>query len=1039
MTEDNWRTRSSRRLRHWLPFLLLILLGILAAQPLLSLQFFHSDDGLDHLLRLFALDDTIRQGVVYPRWLFDLAYGYGYPLFDFYPPLAAHIAETLHLLGLGFVDAIKGTDLISIVVALTGAYILAVELFRDAKDAQTAGILTAVAYVFFPYFLIDIYTRSAIAEALAAALLPWLVWSLRRGLREPSISSAISTAVFAALLLLAHSLTLFIAVPVLIAYALFEVLALPATTRRAVAARITLSALLGVGLGAFYWLPFVTELNLVKMGKGIGLIAEVFSDHFLALSALIQSSLLYQYSDAPFALGLTSVVVGILAIAVSVFASQKLIERRIVLFFGAVSILATAAMIEPLRDMWLALPFVTMVQYPWRVSVLIGLGLSMVIGALPIALARAGWLQALSARLPEFARSSPDLLNLGLAAAVAGALVWSAIANLAPQQIFFPSNAPTLAQLARFEAYSGFIATTTWGEYLPATVNVSDLLTYRAPPVQSSANVGSVQLERWTRAVRVFRVSALQPVSLSLRSFYFAGWEATVDGAPVTTFANTPLGLLTMTVPAGEHRIAFKLKDTLPQQAGTIISILSVLVFAGLAIIALRRGEKGARRAAGVFVLGLVAFLIPASAAVTAQPEPVEQKQITVSPQLDLIGLTIDGARLQAGVWHIPDSRDSLTVQTYWFTKNPADEKPFAWRLLDSARSVSSQSEQSSRYGTGNVAAWIPNEIVDDQFDLPLDPGLSPGSYTLQVAFGGSFVTVGSVDLERGSAPAPAVNIPHKVDAHIGSQIELVGYAAPQTAQPGTPFPLTLYWQAEQSVTTDYTVFVQLWDVDGNVAARPQYDTIPGGGLDPTSLWLPGALIADRQDFDLSRDLEPGLYHLVAGMYHYPNLTRLPVMTPNGAAPDDVAALGDVKVPMNAQNANPSHALDVSLGSAIRLNGYDLQIQPQQIAVRLYWQARAKIDQDYKVFVHISDAQGNVVAQQDSLPDAGHYPTRIWDAGEQVLDAYQIPAAALPEGQYTIFVGMYSPETGERLRALDQNGNNLPDRQIEIARFDLPG
>ena len=1039
MTDNNFQTKSSRLAIRWLAILLLAPLGILAARPLLSLQFFHSDDGLDHLLRLFALDETIQQGVIYPRWLFDLAYGYGYPLFDFYPPLAAHVAETLHLLGLGFVDAIKGTDLICIVVAMAGAYALGAEFFLDAKHAQTAGILTAVTYVFFPYFLIDIYARGAIAEALAAALLPWLIWSLRRGLRQPTVSSAILTALFSALLLIAHSLTLLIVAPVLIAYALLELLALPAAPRRAAITRVASSALLGAGLGAIYWLPFGAELNLVKLGKGIGLITAVFSDHFLAPSALIQSSLLYQYGDAPFALGFMSVVVGVLAIAVVAFAGRKSVERRLVLFFGIISILAAVAMIEPLRGVWLALPFVMMVQYPWRVSILIGLGLSIVTGALPIALTRAGWSESIGSRLPRFARQSPDPVNLGLTAVIASAIVWSAIAHLAPQQVFFPSNAPTVAQLARFEAYSGFTATTTWGEYLPATVNVSDLLTYRAPQVQPSANVARVQLDRWTRAVRVFRVSASQPISLSLRSFYFSGWQATVDGAPANTFASTPLGLLTMSVPPGQHQVTFTLKDTPPQQAGTLISILSALVFAGLAIIAFRRGEKGARVAAGVFALGLAVFLIPASAALTAQPQAVEQEQITVSPQLDLIGLSVGDARLEAGAWHVSDARDSLSLQTYWFAKNSVDEKPFAWRLLDDAGRVSAQSEQSSRYGTGNVAAWIPNEIVDDQFDLPLGPALPPGNYTLQVAFGGDFVTVGSVDLGRGSAPAPAVNIAHQVGAHIGSQIELAGYAAPQTAQPGTMLPLTLYWQAEQHVTNDYTVFVQLLDIDGNVAARPQYDTIPGGGLNPTSLWLPGALVVDRLDFDLPGNLPPGLYRLIAGMYHYPDLARLPVVTPNGAAPDDVATLGDVKVPMDAQNASPSHALDVTLGSAIQLNGYDLQLRSQQVAVRLYWQARAKTNQDYKVFVHISNAQGQVAAQQDRLPDGGRYPTRIWDAGEKVIDAYQISTAALAAGQYSIFVGMYSPETGERLRVLDQNGNDLPDRQIEIAQFDVPG
>ena len=183
MAEHDSQTKPSRWTIRWLAVLLLAPVGTLAARPLLVLQFFHSDDGLDHLLRLFALDRTLRQGVVYPRWLFALAYGYGYPIFNYYPPLAAYVAEMLRLLGLGLVEAIRGTGVICVFAAILGAYALGAEFFHDTKHASTAGILTAVAYVFFPYFLIDIYVRGAIAEVLAAAILPWLVWAARRGER----------------------------------------------------------------------------------------------------------------------------------------------------------------------------------------------------------------------------------------------------------------------------------------------------------------------------------------------------------------------------------------------------------------------------------------------------------------------------------------------------------------------------------------------------------------------------------------------------------------------------------------------------------------------------------------------------------------------------------------------------------------------------------------------------------------------------------------------------------------------------------------
>lgn len=1028
-------------MRRWLSILFLFALAIIAARPFLSTaQYFYSDDGLDHLFRLFALDQTIHQGVAYPRWVFDLAYGYGYPIFDFYPPLAAYVAETLHLLGSGFADAIKGTFVTCIVVAIAGAYAMGAELFGNEKDAKAIGLLTAAAYVFFPYFLVDVYARGAIAEALGAAILPWLIWSLRRGLRQRTITSALLVGFASALLLLAHSLTLFLVAPVLLGYLLLELFQLPAARRPAALARLTLSAILGAGLSAIYWLPFGAELKFTRMGSGIEFITAVFRYHFLAPSDLVQSSLLYRYGNAPFALGLVPVILGTLALVIVGIAGRKFDQRIVVLFFGAVSVLGAVAMIVPMRRAWLAVPFSTMIQFPWRVSILIGLGFSITVSALPLVLSRLGGAESIESRLPHLARQPLDLLRLAAIAAVACAIIWTATGNLAPQELFFPRGEVNLAQLARFEAYSGFVGTTTWGEYLPATVKVPNLLTYRATKEQPTRDTVEVQIERWTGTQRVFLVSSSQPTSMTLRSFYFPGWQATLDGASTNAFASAPAGLLAVQVPAGEHSVAVSLDDTLPQQAGTVISIVSALVFAGLTLSAFRRREKEAIAVGIVFAIALAAFLIPASAAIAAPPAALQTRQVAVSPELDLIGIAVDGARLDSNAWQVSDPSATLHLRVYWFVKQSTDEKVFSWRLVDSAGNVLSQREQLSRYGTGNAGAWIPNEITEDYFDLPLHPGIPPGRYVIQVAYSGEYATVGSIDLARGSSPAPApIAIEHQVVAQVGNQIRLVGYDAPQTARPGTRLALTLYWKAEQNVNNDYTGFVQLLDIDGNVAARPQHDTIPGGGLSPTSLWVPGELVADRDGFDLPRDLQPGLYRLIAGLYSNPDLARLPVVTEAGPEPDDVVVLGDVKVPMEVQNVTPAHTSDVSLGPAILLNGYDLQVQPQQIALKLYWRARAKIESDYKVFVHIVNEQGQIVVQEDQLPDAGRYPTRIWDAGEQIIDSYPFSIAALPSGHYRIFAGMYSPESGERLNAVDKNGNALTDRQIEIAAFDVSG
>jgi len=86
--------------------------------------------------------------------------------------------------------------------------------------------------------------------------------------------------------------------------------------------------------------------------------------------------------------------------------------------------------------------------------------------------------------------------------------------------------------------------------------------------------------------------------------------------------------------------------------------------------------------------------------------------------------------------------------------------------------------------------------------------------------------------------------------------------------------------------------------------------------------------------------------------------------------------------------------------------------------VTLYWQARAETAHSYKVFVHLLDEEGRIVTQADAFPAGGKRPTTGWLAGEVIADRY---ALALPgnlkAGSYQLAMGLYDPESGNRLRA----------------------
>jgi hypothetical protein len=105
--------------------------------------------------------------------------------------------------------------------------------------------------------------------------------------------------------------------------------------------------------------------------------------------------------------------------------------------------------------------------------------------------------------------------------------------------------------------------------------------------------------------------------------------------------------------------------------------------------------------------------------------------------------------------------------------------------------------------------------------------------------------------------------------------------------------------------------------------------------------------------------------------------------------------------------AVPAEAADVTL----------LQLSPgDTLTARLYWQSEAEFEQNYTAFVHLIGPDGLLYGQVDQTPGAGAFPTTGWLPGEYISDDYVIPLAAnAPPGEYQVEVGMYDPDTGERL------------------------
>jgi uncharacterized membrane protein len=129
------------------------------------------------------------------------------------------------------------------------------------------------------------------------------------------------------------------------------------------------------------------------------------------------------------------------------------------------------------------------------------------------------------------------------------------------------------------------------------------------------------------------------------------------------------------------------------------------------------------------------------------------------------------------------------------------------------------------------------------------------------------------------------------------------------------------------------------------------------------------------------------------------------------------------------------YAHEANFSGQAKLLGYTLkteEIRPgDSVQLTLYWQGLANMETSYTVFTHLFDENERIMGQKDNIPVSDLYPTTEWTPGEEVVDRYEI--ATSPEilpGEYSIQIGLYEPDSGERLPILDVMGLPQDSRAI---------
>lgn len=324
---------------------------------------------------------------------------------------------------------------------------------------------------------------------------------------------------------------------------------------------------------------------------------------------------------------------------------------------------------------------------------------------------------------------------------------------------------------------------------------------------------------------------------------------------------------------------------------------------------------------------------------------------------------------------------------------------------------------------------WQPGVAVLSRLEVPADLGTPPGKYRLRLgvydaasgqaldlldAAGAAqgrwawlepVVVQGLVTEGPNGPPADA----QPIVAAPG--VQLLALTADRTeAEPGEPIWLNTWWRAVRPVELDYP-FGYGWVEPGGGVQMDGRRSSPAAQGFPTSQWPAGAVVRGQLSIYLPLDMAPGLQTL-----------RLGLLEPSGGQGDSPFAGETATLPItvlpSTRRFQPSAAFDVgaaaAFASAIELLGARWESDPTDLrpgatlAIVLGWRATQRVEASYTGFVHLLDAAGRLVAQDDHVPLGGRKPTDTWVVGEVVEDPYVLPLPAdLSPGVYRLVAGLY--------------------------------
>jgi hypothetical protein len=510
-----------------------------------------------HISSWFDAASQWKEGILFPRWTEWANYGFGEPRFIFYPPLSWMLGA-----GLGSIFPWTWIPALFILVVQTFAGVSAFGLLRRTSGNLRLALFGTVAYAANPYALLVIYLRSDFAELLATAFFPllFLVGLRLSGMidENPPGRKAPHRKAFAQFALLFAAVWLSNApAGVLASYSLALLFLWAAVTQKRIQPALhgASGLALGLGLAAFYIVPAAYEQRWVNIS---GALAGGLTPNENFLFAVTRDT----EHDA---FNRIASYIAILLIACIFIAAagewrrnstkpQTDDSRKVFGAMIALGVVASVMMLRATNLLWMLLPKLRFVQFPWRLMMVLAVVFA--------------FFAAVAARR-AFLFSS---IALALALSLTGAYL--------VKHTWWDTEDVDAVKEA-MDGKAGFEGT---DEYDPLGDDHTDV-PQQQPETKVIVEKGEPEppqkpefrILRWTAEERVVTVSLAAPARIRVKLLQYPAWVVSVNGKAVPLHRTVSYDAVVVAVPSGESRIEARFTRTLDRTIGGCISLASAL------------------------------------------------------------------------------------------------------------------------------------------------------------------------------------------------------------------------------------------------------------------------------------------------------------------------------------------------------------------------------------------------------------------------------------------------------------------------------